>query len=177
MALVVFLRGVNVGGHRRFRPSVLANELAQYDVVNIGAAGTFVVRKPGPRAKFEAELRRRLPFECGIALCDAREILALVRDDPFKKAPAGPDITRFVSVLPKAGRVPIPLPVAFPPAGKWLVRILAAEGRFVFGVYRRDMKTIGYLGQVDKLFGGKATTRNWNTIGAILKVLEEGARR
>ena len=62
MALVVFLRGVNVGGHRTFRPSVLAKELSEYDVVNVGAAGTFVVRKPGARAKFRAELRRRLPF-------------------------------------------------------------------------------------------------------------------
>ena len=45
MALVVFLRGVNVGGHRTFRPSVLARELGDYDVVNVGAAGTFVVRQ------------------------------------------------------------------------------------------------------------------------------------
>jgi len=46
MALVVFLRGVNVGGHRTFRPSLLANELSDFDVVNVGAAGTFVVRNP-----------------------------------------------------------------------------------------------------------------------------------
>jgi hypothetical protein len=46
MALVVFIRGVNVGGHRTFRPSVLARGLSDYGVVNVGAAGTFVVRKP-----------------------------------------------------------------------------------------------------------------------------------
>ena len=56
MAVVVFLRGVNVGGHRTFRPSILAKELSDYGVVNVGAAGTFVVRKPGLRAKFHAEL-------------------------------------------------------------------------------------------------------------------------
>jgi len=33
-------------------------------------------------------------------------------------------------------------------------------------VYRRHMKTIGYLGQIDKLYGVPATTRNWNTIVA-----------
>src|SRR4051812_22278516 len=60
MALVVFLRGVNVGGHRRFRPSVLAKALSAYDVTNVGAAGTFVVRQQGTRAKFLAELRQRL---------------------------------------------------------------------------------------------------------------------
>lgn len=40
MALVVFLKGVNVGGHRAFLPSVLARALAKYDVINVGAAGT-----------------------------------------------------------------------------------------------------------------------------------------
>lgn len=49
MALVVFLRGVNVGGHRTFRPRDLARKLRDYDVVNVGAAGTFVVRQPGSR--------------------------------------------------------------------------------------------------------------------------------
>ena len=43
MALVVLLRGVNVGGHKAFQPSALAKELADFDVVNVGAAGTFVV--------------------------------------------------------------------------------------------------------------------------------------
>jgi hypothetical protein len=45
MALIVFFRGINVGGHRAFRPSVLAKELSIYDAVNVGAAGTLVVRK------------------------------------------------------------------------------------------------------------------------------------
>ena len=50
MALVVLLRGVNVGGHRTFRPTVLVRRLESLDVVNVGAAGTFVVRRPVARA-------------------------------------------------------------------------------------------------------------------------------
>ncbi len=80
MALVVFLRGVNVGGHRTFRPSVLARQLSDYDVVNVGAAGTFVVRKPGSRSKFVAALRSKLPFEAQIVQCDARDLLRLQTD-------------------------------------------------------------------------------------------------
>jgi hypothetical protein len=34
------------------------------------------------------------------------------------------------------------------------------------------MKTIGYLGQIDKLFGAQATTRNWTTILAIIRILK-----
>ena len=42
MALVVFLRGLNVGGYRTFRPSLLAERLKRYHVINIGAAGTIL---------------------------------------------------------------------------------------------------------------------------------------
>lgn len=177
MALVVFLRGVNVGGHRTFRPSILAKELSDYDVVNVGAAGTFVVRKPGSRAKFRSELRRRLPFETEIVLCEGRDLLRAERDGPFATAPSRPDLVRFVTILSKAGRVRPSVPIAVPPTGEWFVRVVAWEKRFVFGEYRRHMKTIGYLGQLDKLFGVPATTRNWNTIAAIVRILRGRAER
>src|SRR5215471_2988942 len=84
MALIVFFRGINVGGHRPFRPSVLAKELGIYDAVNVGAAGTLVVRKPGLRAKFLAELRRKLPFEATIAFCDGSDLIRLEMDNPLE---------------------------------------------------------------------------------------------
>ncbi len=172
MALVVFLRGVNVGGHRTFRPSILARELSGYEVVNVGAAGTFVVRKPGSRAKFRAALLRKLPFKAEVVLCDGRDLLRLEMENPFATQPSSPDVVRFVSILSKAGGVRAPLPVTFPAEGEWLVRVIACEGQFVFGMYRRHMKTIAYLGQIDKLYGVPATTRNWNTVNAILRVLK-----
>ena len=177
MALVVFLRGVNVGGHRTFRPSVLARELSSYDVVNLGAAGTFVVRKPGSRAKFRAELLRKLPFDAEVVLCDGRDLIRLETENPFGTEPSHPDIVRFVTILSKAGRVRPSVPITLPPAGEWLVRIIASTNRFVFGVYRRHMKTIAYLGRIDKLFGVPATTRNWNTINAVVRVLKDPGKK
>src|SRR5438128_7919846 len=177
MALVVFLRGVNVGGHRTFRPSILARELRDYDVVNVGAAGTLVVRKPGSRAKFRAELLRKLPFEAQVVLCDARDLIRLEIEDPFGTEPARPDIVRFVSILAKAGRVRTSIPISLPPGREWFLRVIASKNRFVFGVYRRHMKTISYLGQIDKLFGVPATTRNWNTITAIVRILKGQERK
>ncbi len=178
MALVVFLRGVNVGGHRTFRPSLLAGELSRYDVVNVGAAGTFVVRKPGTRARFRAELLRRLPFECHVVLCDGRDLVGLVAENPFSGEMPHRDVVRFVTILSKPGGLRAPLPVTLPADGDWLVRVIASKGPFVFGMYRRHMKTIGYLGQIDKLYGVPATTRNWNTIEAIVRILEgEKSRR
>lgn len=174
MALVVFLRGVNVGGHRTFRPSIFARELSDYDVVNVGAAGNFVVRKPGSVAKFRAELLRKLPFEAEVVFCEGRDLISITTDNPFGTAPPRPDVVRFVSVLVKAGHVRPSMPIMFPPDGDWLVRLIACKDQFVFGEYRRHMKTIGYLGQIDKLFGNKVTTRNWNTITAIAQILKRG---
>src|SRR3954470_8506933 len=132
MALLVFLRGVNVGGHRTFRPSLLAQQLQEYDVVNVGAAGTFVVRRPGSRATFRAALLRKLPFETEVVLCEGRDLMRVEAENPFSAEPTHSDVVRFVSILSKAGGVRAALPVTFPSRGPWLVRVLAADGQFVF---------------------------------------------
>jgi hypothetical protein len=83
-----------------------------------------------------------------------------------------PDIVRFVSILSKADRGLPSIPFTLPPDGKWFVRVIASKDRFVFGEYRRHMKTIGYFGQIDKLFGVPATIRNWSTILAVVRILK-----
>jgi uncharacterized protein (DUF1697 family) len=172
MALIVFLRGINVGGHRTVRPSMLARDLAAHDVVNVGAAGTLVVRKPGSRARFLAELRRKLPFEAKIASCDAGDLIQLEMENPFGAEPSRPDVVRFVSILSRAGRSKPSLPIAIPGGDEWFVRILGTRNRLVFGVYRRHMRTIGYIGRIDDLFGVPATTRSWNTMLSVLRILK-----
>ena len=171
MAHVVLLRGVNVGGHRTFRPSKLAETLKHLDAVNIGAAGTFVIRRPVSRAQLRAELGRRLPFDAEIMICEGREIVRLMSQNHFADYPLRSDIVRFVSVLSKAPGSKLSTPMTLPSTGKWLLKILARDNRFVFGVYRRHMKVISYLGTFDRLFGVPVTTRNWNTITAIARVL------
>ena len=172
MALVVLLRGVNVGGHRTFRPSRLVEQLKHLDAVNIGAAGTFVIRQPVSRSQLRVELARRLPFDAEIIICQGREIIGLMSHHHFSDHGVRPDIVRFVSVLSRLPRSATSTPMSFPPTGRWLLKILARENRFVFGVYRRHMKAIGYLGKLDRVFGVPVTTRNWNTITAIAKVLD-----
>src|SRR3954452_12424741 len=176
MALVVFLRGINVGGHRTFRPSMLARDLAAYDVVNVGAAGTLVVRKPVSRTKFLAELRQKLPIESIVAFCDASDLIRIELEDSFGAEALDQDVVRFVSIFSQPSRKKAFLPVEFPRGEEWLVRIIGSTSRLAFGVYRRRMKTIGYLGQIDKLFGIPATTRNWSTILSVLRIVKDYER-
>ena len=141
-------------------------------MVNIGAVGTFVVRENVSESVLRNAIAKKLPFKCEIMICPAREIIKLASKDFFARQPAGPNITRFVNVLAKQLPSPPPLPVSLPSADDWLLKIIAIEGRFVLGLYRREMKAISYLGKVEKLLGVPATNRNWNTIKKVAELLD-----
>ena len=112
MKWVVFLRAVNVGGANRCQPALIAKQLSKFGVVNIGAVGTFVVRKDVSESTLRAAIAKKLPFKCEIMICPARDIIKLASKDPFSRQPAGPDITRFVNVLAKRIPSPPPLPLS-----------------------------------------------------------------
>ena len=171
VTLVVLLRGVNVGGHRTFRPKRLAEQLKQLDVVNIGAAGTFVVRKKASQTEVRRAFERQLSFKTHVVMCRGRDILDLVSNDPFSHEKKDPRIVRFVSVLARRPRAEPEYPLVLPQGGPWLVKLIGRKGRFVLGMYRRHMKTIRYLGATDDEFRVPVTTRNWNTITTIAGVL------
>jgi uncharacterized protein (DUF1697 family) len=171
MALVVFLRAANVGGYNTFRPSALAKQLREYDVVNIGAAGTFVVHANVPQRRFRQELLSRLPFPLEVMICSGDELTRFVAEEPFATDTLGPEVVRFVSILSKPFSRSSSIPKEFPADGDWLLRIVGCRGRFLFGVYRRHMRTIGYLNRIEKVVGMPVTTRNWNTIATIIKAL------
>src|SRR5687768_1654893 len=168
MSSVVFLRAVNVGGTNRCQPALIAKQLSRFGIVNIGAVGTFVVRKNVKESVLRAAIAKELPFKCEIMIRPAHEIIKLAAKDPFGGQPSGPDITRFVSVSHERLRTPPPLPLSLPSENDWLLRVIAIQGRFILGLYRRQMKAISYLGKVEKLLGVPVTTRNWNTIEKVV---------
>lgn len=172
MALVALLKGVNVGGHRRLRPSVLARDLQHLDVVNVGATGAFVVRRRVKHAELRAEIARRLAFDAEVVICRGNEVTDLLSRDFFAGYPCDADIVRFVSVLSRAPTSDPLLPLDLPSHAPWLVRVLARHERFAIGLHRRQMKVIGELGKLEQLFGVPVTTRSWSTMSAIGKVLD-----
>jgi len=171
MPSVVFLRAVNVGGANRCQPALIAKQLAKFGVVNIGAVGTFVVREDLSESALRAAIAKKLPFKCEIMICPARDIIELTAKDPFSEQPSDPNMTRFVNVLAKRLPSPPPLPLCLPSGDDWLLKIIAIREKFILGLYRRQMKAISYLGKIEKLLGIPATTRNWNTIQKVAKIL------
>jgi len=156
-----------------FRPSLLAKELAVYDAGNVVAAGSFVIRKPGwctqgssPSYGKSCHSKPQSPPATVVIL------IQLQKDNPFGVALRRPGVVQFVSILSDAACVGVAFPIALPKGEEWIVRIVGSKNRFVYGVYRRHMKTIGYLGHVDRLFGVPATTRSWRTILSFLRNLK-----
>ena len=176
MRWVVFLRAVNVGSANRCQPALIAKELANFGVVNIGAVGTFVVREDVSESVLRAAIAKKLPFKCEIMICPARDLIKLTSKDPFARQPSDPNIIRFVNVLAKRLPARPALPLNLPSSDDWLRKIIAMQDRFVVGPYRRQMKAISYLGKIEKLLGVPATTRNWNTIEKVAKILRPDSK-
>jgi uncharacterized protein (DUF1697 family) len=172
VSAAVFLRGVNVGGHRTFRPSLLANTLAHLGVVNVGAAGTFVVREPIGRTALTKEFLRALPFDAEVFVCSGRELLALVASGPFPTRRPPGEVRRFLSVLAtKPARVPA-LPLRYPTDAPWQITFVAISGVFACGLWRRlGDAFVDPNGVTEKVLGVRSTARNWNTVEKLRDVL------
>jgi uncharacterized protein (DUF1697 family) len=169
MAIVAFLRAVNLGG-RTLRTKQLADELG---IVNVAAAGTFVA--PGARspAPLVSAIRKKLPFETEIFTCTGPEILALLEESPFATLrPA--EAQRFVSFLGRGPARP-PLPVDRPEGKAWEVRIVTVIGSCALSLRRPGDLYPNAV--VEKVLGVAATTRGWATLEAVGKVLRERAVR
>ena len=172
MAIVVFLKGINVGGYRRFRPGEFARKLTGLDAVSVGAAGTFIVRGTTKHGPIRQSLKQRLPFEADVMICEGDEIADLVASNPFRGRRTQADVIQFAGILLE-GRAPSgPVPVTLPSAGDWYVKVLEQRGRYVLGIHRRRMKAIGYLQQLETVLGGRITIRGWKTMQTVARMLK-----
>ena len=175
MSLVVFLRGVNVGGHKAFQPSVFARKLGGLEVKSVGAAGTFIVRGNVGERTVRSEFVKHLPFDAHVIICMGRELVDLVRDDPFHDHALDEDIKGFVSVLESRPGGRPRLPIHQPEGKGWQVAVIAVHGRFAVSLLRKTGRTLVYPNEVvEKRFEVVATTRSWNTILRLRHDLETG---
>jgi uncharacterized protein (DUF1697 family) len=173
MPHVVFLRAANVGGKNVFRPARLAAALAHLDVVNVGAAGTFLIRRKAPAASIRREILAQLPFETEVIVRPVNEVLALVRSEPFARVRLSRDLRGWVAVLGGRPKALPALPFATPAGKAWSVRVDGVEGAFALGLWRRQPKGFVFPNKVvEDSFGIPATTRWWETIERIAELIE-----
>jgi uncharacterized protein (DUF1697 family) len=169
---VVFLRAANVGGKNVFRPAQLAKALAHLDVVNIGAAGTFVIRERVSLPAARAAILEQLPFAPSMVIRPAGEIVALVESEPFRGVRFSKDLRGWIAALERTPSVPPRMPLHAPDADVWGMRLDRVDGAFALGLWRR--RPDGFVmpsNAIEKALGVSATVRWWETFQRIAKVV------
>jgi uncharacterized protein (DUF1697 family) len=174
LALVVFLRGVNVGGHKTFMPAQFAKSFTKFEVTSLGAACTFIVREKANVSAVREEFARRLPFNTPLMICAAKEIFRLVKSALSGAKPPATDENWFVTIFERPLKKPARLPLDFPPTNDWCVRLLRVEGKFALSIFRKRGKRLVYPNEVfEKTFAVPGTTRGWPTILSVREALDE----
>jgi len=158
------VRAANVGGSGVFSTAALAKKL---DLLNIGAAGTFVARG----SISPAEIAKEIPFPLDVAIRPAAEVLRLV-DAGTPRAPAGARV--FVSVLVAPPKRSPRLPLEVPDGGPWALRVVAKSGPYVISLRRPAQRAPDLSAVVEKAFGARSTTRGWPTFERIAAALRSG---
>ena len=171
MKYVAFLRGINVGKHRRVTMQELrrAFEAGGYENVSTYIASGNVIfdassLNTGALAQeVEAALESSLGYHVYVILRSADEIREVVANQPFAGVEDGDEIRLNVTFLDNGAR-PSPAPAEV--SG---FRIVGASQRVVFSaldlqeVGTRDVMTV-----LEKTYGKRITTRSWQVIEAIV---------
>lgn len=141
-----------------FSTAAIAKKL---DLVNIGAAGTFVSRRPVS----VAAIARELTHGNAVVIRPASEVTRLVDAGP-PRVPAGAVI--FVSVLMGRATKRPRLPIERPQGQGWALRIIEKRGAFVVCARHRErQRGLDLSGVLAREFGVPFTTRSWGTMERI----------
>ncbi len=177
MPSIVFLRGVNVGGNKTLRPSLIAAQLKSLDVVSLGAAGTFVVGSSATEAEIRSAFRRKLSVDVPMMVTSAKQMADLFKRDPFGTRSTAKGDGDYISIVEKAFAKPVKCPIVIPEGSSWQIQIVDVNGVFVASVRRACVGGQFYPNEVvEKRFGLSATTRGWPTFMKIRQVLERFAQ-
>ena len=165
----MLLRAVNVGGHGVVRPKALAERLSRYELINVGAAGSFVARKGGTPEGLRAAILAALGFETDVIILTSSEFSRLLAGGPAGWDAPDAETRRFVSFLAADPLHQPRLPLLRPEGAPWEVQIVARVGRAVLSLRRRptDPPLLYPNPLVEKAFGVPATTRGWETVLAL----------
>jgi len=171
-----FLRGINLAGHKAVNMGELKKAFESMGFQNVRTllnSGNvlFEARKTarGPLVKtIEVELKTAFGHEIAVILRTIAEIHRLVESAPFEKVKVTPQTRLYVTLLSEKTNSSLKIPYESPEKDFKIVTIQPAE---VFSVVtitpgRGTTEAMSFL---EKHFGKRVTTRNWNTITKVLK--------
>ena len=173
---VAFLRGINVGGHKpvpMLKLKKAFESLRFKNVLTLLASGNVVFEAPPAsiavlEKKIEEKLKKTFGLEILVLIRTMGELQLLSKSQPFKGIVVTPQTRLYVTFLSEKLKENLKIPYESPEKN---LKILSVTGREVCSVLTLlpNSRTVDLMGVLEKKFGRKVTTRNWNTIVRVLK--------
>lgn len=172
---VAFLRGINVGGNNMISMDKLSRAFESWgfaSVRTILASGNVLFETgragEGLAQTIEKNIEKSFGLDGSVILRTVDDIQNMAKADPFKGIVVTPQTRLYVTFLTEKSRSSLKVPYESQDKD---FRILGVTDGEVFSVLTlsRDRRTVDAMKILETEFGKKVTTRNWNTIGRILK--------
>lgn len=173
---VALLRGINVGGNKIVGMAQLkkAFESIGYEnVKTVLASGNVLfdteeIRRAVLGKQIEEKLKAVFGHEIYVILRTIDEIQRLSDTDPFKKIEINPQTRLYISFLSEKPKGNLKIPYQSPEKDFAILRVSSGEVTSYMTV-SPDRNSADLMRVLEKEFGKKITTRNWNTLARILK--------
>jgi uncharacterized protein (DUF1697 family) len=175
-----FLRGINVGGHNPVPMQELKKAFESLRFKNVRtvlASGNVLFNAPGAggaplERKIEEKLAKTFGRDIGVLVRTVEYLQRLTEAQPFKGTAVTPQTRFYVTFLSEMPGEALRVPFTSPRGN---FTILRASGREVCSVLTLtpDSRTVDMMQILDKKFGRKITTRNWQTLVRILKAFQK----
>jgi uncharacterized protein (DUF1697 family) len=179
---VAFLRGINVGGNRTIPMADLKKcfeSLGFQNVKTVLNSGNVIFEAEESvilklKKNIENELKNTFQKEVSVILCTKHDINELVQREPFKYVTVTPETRLYVTFLSndpaETPKSILKIPYESPEKD---FRILSVTDKEIVSVLTLSPQknTTDIMKILEKEFGKNITTRNWNTVMRIDKLL------
>jgi uncharacterized protein (DUF1697 family) len=176
---IAFLRGINVGGQKTIKMEELKKTFEAMGFANVKtllASGNVLFDAPMTSkntlaTEIEETLEKTFGHEIGVLIRTIESLQKLADDNPFADVKVTPQTRLYVTFLSENSKSDLTIPYKSPDGN---FRILQASSGEVCSVLTLspNTRTVDLMSILEKEYGKRVTTRNWNTIERILKASE-----
>ncbi|MGH7884614.1 MAG: DUF1697 domain-containing protein [Thermodesulfobacteriota bacterium] len=174
---VAFLRGINVGGRKKIKMAELQEAFESSGFQNIKtvlASGNVLFETPKTNTNvliknIEENLKKTFGFEVGVIVRTLEDIQKLVDVNPFKNIKVTPQTILYVTFLSEKPNNRLNIPYESPNKDFKILSVSESEVLSVL-ILTSKFNTTDSMKILEKEFGKKITTRNWNTLKKITEL-------
>ena len=172
---VALLRGINVGGHKYAPMAEVRKAFVKMGFHNVGsilATGNIIFDAPSAKVEKLSEmittfLEQTFGFEIPVVLVTLSSIKKIAESNSFENVDVTSSTRLYVSFFSEKNKSKLKIPYTSTDGS---FEILSVKDNAIFSVLDLDKtQTPDVMNILEKEYGKKITTRNWNTVQKIAK--------